>query len=128
LVNPKEIEMAVMGNNKLAVSRPGELRPSKNFYDYDDKCKLGEAQAIVPARSISRTQIKTIRKIAAQAYRLANCQGFARVDFFIAKNKIYLNEINTLPGFTNISMFPMLMMNSGMSYQNLLNKIIELGY
>jgi D-alanine-D-alanine ligase len=127
LVNPKEIETAVLGNQKLIVSRPGELRLVKDFYNYDDKYKLGQAQAVVPAK-ISAAQTKKIRQLAAQVYRLANCQGFARVDFFIAKNKIYLNEINTLPGFTNISMYPMLMMDRGMSYRELLNRIIELAY
>lgn len=127
LVNPQEIEVAVLGNKKLLVSRPGELRLAKDFYNYNDKYKLGEAQAVVPA-AISLAQAKTVRKLAAEAYRLANCQGFARVDFFIANHKIYLNEINTLPGFTDISMFPMLMMDRGMSYRELLNKIIKLAH
>jgi len=127
LVNPKEIETAVLGNQKIIVSRPGELRLAKDFYNYDDKYKLGEAQAVVPAK-ITLASTKKIKQLATQAYRLTNCQGFARVDFFIAKNKIYLNEINSLPGFTNISMYPMLMMDQGMSYQELLNRIIELAY
>lgn len=127
LVNPKEIEVAILGNQELIVSRPGELRLAKDFYNYDDKYKLGEAQAIVPAK-IKAGQRKKIRDLAAKAYRLTNCQGFARVDFFIAKNKIYLNEINTLPGFTDISMYPMLMMDQGLSYRELLNKIIALAY
>lgn len=125
IVNPQEIEVAVMGNKKLIISRPGELKLVKDFYDYDAKYKLGEAKVVVPA-NISRVQAGKIRKIAAQAYRLAGCQGFARVDFFVAKNKIYLSEINTIPGFTDISMFPLLMMNLGMSYQELINKIIKL--
>jgi D-alanine-D-alanine ligase len=127
LVNPKEVEVAVLGNRKLIISRPGELLLAKDFYNYDDKYKLGQAQAVVPAR-VKPAQAKKIKDLAARAYRLANCQGFARVDFFIAKNKIYLNEINTLPGFTDISMYPMLMMDQGMSYQELLNKIIALAY
>lgn len=127
LINPKEIEVAVLGNRELLISRPGELRLAKDFYNYDDKYKLGEAQALVPAQ-ITNSQKKKIRDLASLAYRLTNCQGFARVDFFIAKNKIYLNEINTLPGFTDISMYPMLMMDQGMSYQELLNRIIGLAY
>lgn len=127
LVNPKEIEVAVLGNDKLLVSRPGELKLAKDFYNYDDKYKLGEAVAVVPA-GISASQIKKVRILAEKVYRLANCQGFSRVDFFIAKNKIYFNEINTLPGFTDISMYPMLMMDWGMSYQELLNRIIGLAY
>lgn len=125
LNSPKEIEVAVLGNKKLIVSRPGELRLAKDFYDYEDKYKKGEAQAIVPAK-ITPAQTKTIRKMAEKIYRLAGCQGFARVDFFIDRGRVYINEINTLPGFTDISMFPMLMMDSGLSYRQMLNKIISL--
>jgi D-alanine-D-alanine ligase len=127
LINPKEIEVAVLGNEKLIVSRPGELRLAKDFYDYDDKYKKGEARVAIPAR-ISPAQEKEIRRLAAIIYRLTGGQGFARVDFFIAKSKVYINEINTLPGFTDISMFPMLMMKTGMSYRELLNRIIGLAY
>lgn len=127
LINPTEIEVAVLGNKKLIVSRPGELRLAKDFYDYDDKYKLGQAQAIIPAR-LNATRIKQIRALAARAYRLANCRGFARVDFFLSGGRIYLNEINTLPGFTDISMFPMLMMDQKMSYQKLLHTIIKSAY
>jgi len=127
LVNPTEIEVAVLGNNKLIVSRPGQLRLAKDFYNYDDKYKLGEAQVVIPAK-IKAEFIKTVRKLAPRIYRLAECQGFARVDFFISRGKIYINEINTLPGFTNISMFPMLMMDQGMTYTQVLNRIIALAY
>jgi len=126
-VNPREIEVAVLGNQEPLVSRPGELRLAKDFYDYDDKYKKGQSEIIIPAR-LSAAQEKLIRSFARQAYQLFNCQGFARVDFFIYKNKIYLNEINTLPGFTDISMFPRLMMNMGMTYKELINKIIKLAY
>ncbi len=125
LDSPKEIEVAVMGNKKLLVSRPGELRLAKDFYDYEDKYKKGEAQAVVPAK-IAPAQAKEIRKLAGRIYRLAGCQGFARVDFFLSRGRVYINEINTLPGFTDISMFPMLMMDSGLSYQGLINEIIAL--
>lgn len=127
LTSPKEVEVAVLGNDKLIVSFPGELRLVKDFYNYDDKYKLGQAEVIIPAK-IPTAQIKTIKKMAEEIYRLASCQGFSRLDFFVSKNKIYFNEINTLPGFTDISMFPMLMMNLKMSYQELLNKIIEIAY
>jgi D-alanine-D-alanine ligase len=127
LVNPKEIEVAVLGNETLLVSRPGELRLAKDFYDYEDKYKKGEAQAVVPAL-IGAAREREIRKMAAEVYRLTGCQGFARVDFFLLKDKVYINEINTLPGFTDISMFPMLMMHMKMSYRDLLNKIIALAY
>lgn len=127
LISPKEVEVAVLGNDKLIVSKPGELRLVKDFYNYDDKYKLGQVEVIIPAKIPSAT-IKIIQKLAAEIYHLANCQGFSRLDFFVSKNKIYFNEINTLPGFTDISMFPMLIMNIGMTYRELINKIIELAY
>jgi len=128
LINPREIEMAVLGNEKLLISRPGELRLVKDFYNYDDKYKLGQTQLVIPTK-LTAAQSKQITKTAEQVYRLANCQGFARIDFFISKNnKVYLNEINTLPGFTDISMYPKLMMNQGMTYQQLINRIIQLAY
>ncbi len=126
-INAREIEVAVLGNNKLRISKPGELKLVKDFYNYDDKYKLGQAQSIIPAK-LTPAQVKEIHKIAKEAYQLCNCQGFARIDFFVHRNKIYLNEINTLPGFTDISMYPMLMMSTGMSYKELINAIIKLGY
>lgn len=127
LVNPKEVEVAVLGNKELKISYPGELRLTKDFYNYDDKYKLGETEVIIPAL-ISKAQSQEILSLAEKIYKLCDCSGFARIDFFIAKNKIYLNEINTLPGFTDISMYPMLMMNRGLSYKDLICKIIELAY
>jgi D-alanine-D-alanine ligase len=127
LINPKEIEVAILGNKELNISYPGELRLTKDFYNYDDKYKLGEVKAIIPA-FISAKEIKEIKELAGKVYKLYNCSGFARVDFFISKNIIYLNEINTLPGFTDISMYPMLMINRGFSYRKLIEKIISLSY
>jgi len=127
LVSPKEIEVAVLGNAQLLVSRPGELRLAKDFYNYEDKYKLGQARQVIPA-AISPAQAKNIRALARTAYRLADCRGFARVDFFLARGRIYLNEINTLPGFTDISMFPQLLQDQGLSYRQLIEKIIALAY
>ncbi len=127
LENPIEIEVAILGNKKLFISRPGQLQLTHDFYSYDDKYKREEVKIIIPAK-INKSQIKIINKLAIKAYRLAACRGFARIDFFISQDKIYLNEINTLPGFTDISMFPRLMIDRGFSYQKLLNKIIELAY
>lgn len=125
LLRPREIEVGIIGNDELLISRPGELKLAKEFYDYDDKYKLGQAQAIVPAL-IGLRQEKIILDLARKVYRLAAGRGFARLDFFIVKNKIYFSEVNTLPGFTDISMFPLLMMDRGLSYQRILNKIIDL--
>jgi D-alanine-D-alanine ligase len=127
LVNPREIEVAVLGNSSLDISRPGELHLAKDFYNYDDKYKLGEAKVVIPA-DISKKQSREITSLAKRAYKLCACSGFARLDFFISKNKIYLNEINTLPGFTDISMYPMLIADQEISYQDLIKKIIDLSY
>lgn len=125
LDSPKEIEIAVLGNEELMVSQPGELIPYNDFYDYSDKYQLNKTEIKVPAK-LSIEQSKEIKKIAEKVYKLCDCKGFARIDFFIKDDKIYINEINTLPGFTKNSMYPLLIMNEGMSYKELINKIIEL--
>ncbi|MCX6745954.1 MAG: D-alanine--D-alanine ligase [Candidatus Parcubacteria bacterium] len=120
-----EIEVAILGNEKLIISEPGEVLPFKEFYDYDDKYILNKTKLIIPAK-LNRQMIFKIKEIAGKIYKLCDCSGFARIDFLIKNNKVYLNEINTLPGFTQNSMYPLLMMNSGISYKELINKIIEL--
>lgn len=127
LVSAREIEVAILGNDKLIVSSPGELKLVKDFYNYDDKYKRGQTQSIIPAK-LSNKKMKEIQTLAKKAYHLYNCQGFARVDFFLHNNKVYLNEINTLPGFTDISMYPMLMVKKGIKYKELINRIINLAY
>ena len=121
----REIEVAVLGNDALTVSDPGELVLDGAFYDFDEKYKNNRTQVAIPAKLDSRTR-QEIQKVAERAYRLCDCKGFARVDFFVSRNNIYLNEINTLPGFTDISMFPMLMKSAGINYKNLINHIIKL--
>lgn len=127
LVGARELEAAVLGNDKLIISDPGELILAKEFYDYDDKYKLGQTGTIIPAKLEEKTKAEII-SLAKKVYQLCSCSGFARVDFFLKNGKVYLNEINTLPGFTDISMYPMLMMSTGMSYRELINKIIKLAY
>jgi D-alanine-D-alanine ligase len=122
---PREIEVAILGNEKLIISEPGEVLPFKEFYDYDDKYILNKTKLIIPAR-LNKQMISGIKEIAGKIYKLCDCSGFARIDFLIKYNKVYLNEINTLPGFTQNSMYPLLMMNMGISYKELINKIIEL--
>jgi D-alanine-D-alanine ligase len=100
---------------------------AKDFYDYDDKYKNNTTMVHIPAK-LSAKNKKYIIALAQKTYKLCDCSGFARIDFFIANNTIYLNEINTLPGFTDISMFPMLMMHQGMTYKKLINTIISLAY
>lgn len=127
LVNPREIEVAVLGNRDLKISQPGELNLVKDFYSYDDKYKLGQAKVVIPA-NISKKHIKEINLMSKKVYKSCGCSGFARIDFFMSKNKLFLNELNSLPGFTDISMYPMLMMASGLSYKDLLSEIIKLAY
>lgn len=124
--NHKEIELAVLGNSELVVSEPGEvLVPSGSFYDYDEKYKLGHTETKIPA-GISIDEIEQAKEMAKKVYKLCGCSGFARVDMFVQDGNIFMNEINTLPGFTDISMYPKLMIQSGLSYTDLISRIIEL--
>ena len=125
LINPREIEIGILGNNKIIVSAPGELLLSKQFYDYNDKYINNKTKISIPA-ILTPTEKQKIKKLDAKIYRLCGCRGFARIDFFIANNTIYFNEINTLPGFTKFSMYPNLMINMGISFKQLLSKIITL--
>ena len=127
LVSPREIEIARVGNKELKISEPGELILAKDFYDYADKYTNNEATVHIPAK-LSAKDKKYIIDLAQKTYKLCDWSGFARIDFFIADKNIYLNEINTLPWFTDISMFPMLMTHHGMSYTQLINEIIALAY
>lgn len=123
----REIEMAVLGNKSLIISDPGELKPANEFYDYVDKYQLNKTIITVPAQ-LSKGLIKKIKILTEKVYRLCDCSGFARIDFFLKNNQFFINEVNTLPGFTNISMFPRLMMKEGFTYKELINKIIKLAY
>ncbi len=125
LVNPREIEVAVLGNEELTISDPGELVLDGAFYDFDEKYEKNRTRVAIPAKLNSKVK-QEIKNLAEKAYHLCDCKGFARVDFFIKNNKVYLNEINTLPGFTDISMFPMLMKSAGINYKSLINIIIKL--
>ncbi len=129
-IKGKEVECSIIGNDKPSTSKTlAEIIPSKKyeFYSYQAKY-LDEngAQLLIPARIDKKTTEK-IKKIALKTYQLLQAKGFARIDFFVDKNnKVYVNEINTLPGFTNISMFPKLLINSGFSYQQIIDKLIQL--
>lgn len=124
LISPREIEVAVLGNGKLTVSRPGELILSKDFYDFDDKYKNNQTGMEIPAKLPAKVE-REIINLAKKVYKLCDCRGLARIDFFYKAGKVYLNEVNTLPGFTQFSMYPMLMMKTGLSYKQLLNEIIK---
>lgn len=122
---PREIEISVLGNDKPRASCPGEIIPSNEFYDYEAKYVDGKSKTIIPARMDKKTREK-MKKTALLAYQTINCQGLGRVDFLLSGKKIYLNEINTIPGFTSISMYPKLWNASGLSYPKLLDKLINL--
>ncbi len=125
----KEVECAVIGNSKIGVeaSRVGEILSAEDFYTYDAKYKNKESKTNIPA-SISKEQMKEIQKLSIKAFKAIDGNGLSRVDFFIEEStgKIYINEINTMPGFTNISMYPKLMEDFGYDYSKLLDKLVEI--
>ena len=123
-----EVESAVMGNDEPKVAKVGQIVTYHDFYDYDAKYNDKTSRTVIPAE-IPQEKADEIAEIAKKAYICTECYGFARIDFFIDKKtgKIILNEINTLPGFTNISMFPMMWKASGLSYSEILDEIIRLG-
>lgn len=123
----REIECAVLGNDNPEASVLGEIIPSNEFYDYDAKYVDGKSRAVIPAK-LPRSVVNRVRKLAIEAFRVLDCAGMSRVDFFVTKksNKIFLNEINTIPGFTSISMYPKLWEASGISYSQLLDRLIQL--
>jgi len=126
IINPREIEVSVLGNDTPKASLPGEIVASNEFYDYDAKYVDGSSKAIIPAR-LPKETTEQIKKIAVNAFKVTDCSGMARVDFLIARRKkIYLSEINTIPGFTSISMYPKLWQASGLSYSKLLDELIKL--
>lgn len=121
-----ECECAVMGNDKPFASTVGEISAANEFYDYDAKYNDAGSQTFIPAR-IGEDKIEAIREIAVNAYKAMGCSGLSRVDFFLCGDgKIVLNEINTLPGHTKISMFPQLMEHEGISYSEQEDRLIKL--
>ena len=128
-ITGQEVEVAVLGNRDCDASIVGEIGASAQFYDYDDKYINGTSQLYIPAR-IPEEVSEKIRQTAVRAYRLLGCSGLARVDFFVTEgdHRVILNEINTLPGFTSISMYPKLWMERGMTYSQLLDQLVELAF
>lgn len=125
VVNPLEIEVSVMGNDVPVASVPGRIKAANEFYDYDAKYNNTASETIVPA-DINWSLAEKIKKIAAKAYKVCECRGFARVDFLVAQDgTIFINEINTIPGFTNISMFPKLFIASGIAYSDIIDRLID---
>jgi D-alanine-D-alanine ligase len=124
----REIECSVLGNDQPAASVPGEIVPSTEFYDYSAKYLDEGSQLIIPAK-LTKSETKRVRELAIAAFRAVDCSGLARVDFLMdpPSRKIYLNEINTMPGFTSISMYPKLWAATGVTYPELIDRLIQLG-
>ena len=126
-IDAREIEVAVLGNNEVKASIAGEIKPAKDFYDYNDKYLDGASTYDIPAK-ISEEDMNYIREKAIQAFKGIDGKGLSRVDFFKDKNsgEIFINEINTLPGFTNISMYPKMWEATGLEYTKLIDELIKL--
>lgn len=126
-INGREIECAVLGNEDVITSCVGEIKPAEEFYSYNAKYSNKESKIEIPA-DLPKEILEEIRKQAIKAFKAIDGKGLARVDFFVERksNDIYINEINTMPGFTNISMYPKLFEKSGISYKELLSRLVNL--
>ena len=125
----REIECSVLGNDDPAASVAGEIVPGAEFYDYKAKYQDEGSKLLIPAK-LSKPQMKKVQDMAIAAFKAVDCSGLARVDFLMepgANGKLYLNEINTMPGFTSISMYPKLWKATGIEYADLIDQLIELG-
>jgi len=127
-INCREIEVAVMGNSKASVAGPGEIISESEFYDYDTKYVTNSGVKYDIPADITEKQTELIRKYALKAFEALDIKGLSRIDFFIDRDtdEIYLNEVNTIPGFTNISMYPKLFISEGTSYKELVSQLLEL--
>jgi D-alanine-D-alanine ligase len=124
----REIECSVTGNERPEAYTPGEVAPTHEFYDYEAKYIDPDGAALLIPAELDEAGLRTVREIAVKAYRIAELSGLARVDFFVRKDtgEILLNEVNTMPGFTTISMFPKMCEASGLAYAPLLDRLIAL--
>ena len=128
-IDGREVECAVLGNEDVVSSCVGEIIAADEFYSYDAKYKNQESKTLIPAE-ISDDKSEEIRKLAIKAFKAIDGKGLSRVDFFIENGtgKVYINEINTLPGFTSISMYPKLFEQVGVEYSELLDRVIDLAF
>lgn len=126
-INAREVEAAVLGNDNPEAAIPGEIIPAKEFYDYEAKYKSEASRLLIPA-DLSEEKLEEVRKTAVKVFKILDCAGMARVDFLIDKDteEIYLNEVNTIPGFTKISMYPKMWQSIGKPYTELLSDLIKL--
>ena len=125
-IDGKEVECAILDGKEVIASTVGEIRSAEDFYSFDAKYNIPESKTVIPAE-ITEEQIEKIRKLAIRAFKTIDGKGLSRGDFFVEKgtDKIYINEINTMPGFTKISMYPKLFDAVGVSYSELLDKLIQ---
>jgi D-alanine-D-alanine ligase len=123
----RELECSVLGSEQPVAAIPCEIIPSREFYDYEDKYLLDAAKLLVPA-PLTPEQTAEIQKLAVEAYQAVDCEGMARVDFLMeaSTGKLYINEINTIPGFTSISMYPKMWEQAGVPFAELLDRLIDL--
>ena len=126
-VDGHEVECAVIGSDPAVATRPGEILAGAEFYTYDDKYKNGVSQTVIPAH-LSEEKLDEVKAEARKAYLALNCAGLSRCDFFVERGtgRVLCNELNTLPGFTPISMYPKLMEHEGLSYAALVDKLLQL--
>ena len=126
-VTAREIELAVKGNDNPTCSVSGEIKPVTDFYDYEAKYKDGNTELIIPAE-VTPEVANLMEDMAIRAFKVLDCSGLVRADFFVtADNEVLINEVNTMPGFTPTSMFPLLWQKSGVTYSKLIDELIELG-
>ncbi|KMY46005.1 D-alanine--D-alanine ligase [Bacillus sp. FJAT-27916] len=125
-VKAREVELGVIGNDYPEVSVAGEIIPKKDFYDYKAKYEDGDTALVIPAE-ITEEEYANLKEMAIKAYKALDCSGLVRADFFLtAEGKAYINEVNTMPGFTPFSMFPLLWKHTGVEYPQLIEKLIQL--
>lgn len=125
----KEVECSVLGNQEVKTAIPGEVVTATDFYDFNSKYVDKEASKTLIPANISVEQLARVKKMAAKAYRILGCEGLARVDFFVCSSgDLFINEINTMPGFTQISMYPAMWEAAGLSYPELINELIRLAF
>ncbi|MGM0846742.1 MAG: D-alanine--D-alanine ligase [Bacillota bacterium] len=125
-VKAREIELGVLGNDEPECSVPGEILPKKDFYDYKAKYEDGDTGLVIPAE-ISEDVYEEMKRIAVDSFKALDCSGLVRADFFLTEDgQIYMNEVNTMPGFTPFSMFPLLWKHSGVEYPELIERLVQL--
>lgn len=126
-INAREVEVAVLGNDDPKAATPGEIIPAKEFYDYEAKYANAASKLLIPA-ALSEGRLEYVKNLAIKIYKKLDCAGMARVDFLVDKDseEVYLNEVNTIPGFTSISMYPKMWAESGIAYKDLIDELITL--